>query len=137
MYKSGEFHPLDESGNEIDELNCEFDKQGTCKISYSQYVYHSGSFEFKPKVLFHKGDKKPDINQRLIDSLSSSVTEVRSQLSAILDKVETLQQGYEQRLASIFVPVEKVAIALDGITEQISQLKLRIKDCERLEALCK
>ncbi|WP_279486909.1 hypothetical protein [Aeromonas veronii] len=48
-----------------------------------------------------------------------------------------MQQGYEQRLASIFVPVEKVAIALDGITEQISQLKLRIKDCERLEALCK
>ena len=65
------------------------------------------------------------------------MTEVRAQLTAILDKVETLQQGYEQRLASIFVPVEKVAIALDGITEQISQLKLRIKDCERLEALCK
>ncbi|MFM5748129.1 AAA family ATPase [Aeromonas caviae] len=137
MYKSGEFHPLDEAGNEIDELNCEFDKQGTCKVSYSRRVYSSGSFEFKPKVLFHKGDKKPDINQRLVDSLSSSVTEVRAQLTAILDKVETLQQGYEQRLASIFVPVEKVAIALDGITEQISQLKLRIKDCERLEALCK
>lgn len=137
MHKSGEFHPIDQSGNEIDELDCEFDKQGTCKISNSRSFYSNSSFDFKPEILFHKGDRKPDINQRLIDSLSSSVTEVRAQLTAILDKVETLQQGYEQRLASIFVPVEKVAIALDGITEQISQLKLRIKDCERLEALCK
>ncbi len=137
MSKAGKFHPVDKSGNEIDYLVFEFDKQGTCKISNPRSFHSNSSFDFKPEILFHKGDKKTDINQRLIDSLSSSVTDVRSQLSAILDKVETLQQGYEQRLASIFVPVEKVAIALDGITEQISQIKLRIKDCERLEALCK
>ncbi|MER0434282.1 ATPase, partial [Aeromonas caviae] len=91
MSKAGKFHPVDKSGNEIDYLVFEFDKQGTCKISNPRSFHSNSSFDFKPEILFHKGDKKTDINQRLIDSLSSSVTDVRSQLSAILDKVETLQ----------------------------------------------
>ncbi|MFM4865431.1 AAA family ATPase [Aeromonas caviae] len=131
------FHPLDQLGNEIEDIFCSFDGQGSCKISMASSYYSNSSFEFKPTILFHKGDKKQNINKRLITSLSYSVAKTREQLIAILDKVETQRQGYEEKLASIFMPTEKTMLAFDGISEQIRQLKLRIKDCERLEALCK
>ena len=50
--------------------------------------------------------------------------------------MESQHQGYESKLASLFVPADKSAIAIQGITLQIERLKMRIKDCERLEALC-
>ncbi|MEZ6960001.1 MULTISPECIES: AAA family ATPase [unclassified Aeromonas] len=129
-----EFHPTSETGNELNYIVCQFDGQGTCRISMkSRY----GSFNFKPEVLFHKGDKKPNINKRLITSLAESVAKTREQLIATLNKIEKQCQGYEKKLASIFVPAQQSALAIDGITEQIARLKLRIKDCERLEALCK
>jgi MoxR-like ATPase len=131
--KKGEFHPLDLSGNELEYITCEFDGQGVCNISHD----HSHStLDFKPTLLFHKGDKKTDVNERLITSLAKSVSDIREKLLKILNKVESQHQGYETKLASLFVPTDQSAIAIQGITEQIERLKMRIKDCERLEALC-
>ncbi|MDM5123352.1 AAA family ATPase [Aeromonas rivipollensis] len=134
LKKTNEFHPTSESGNELNYIVCQFDGQGTCRISMKNRYE---SFNFKPEVLFHKGDKKNNINKRLITSLAESVAKTREQLIATLDKIETQRQGYEKKLASIFVPAKQRALAIDGIAEQIDRLKLRIKDCERLEALCK
>ncbi|MEV3826019.1 AAA family ATPase [Aeromonas caviae] len=132
LKKDNEFHPVDQHGNEISGVYCKFDGQGSCRIS-NRY----NNYNFKPEVIFHKGDKKPNINRRLITSLAQSVAKTREQLIATLDKIETQRQGYEKKLASIFVPAKQRALAIDGIAEQIDRLKLRIKDCERLEALCK
>ena len=43
----------------------------------------------------------------------------------------------EAGLASLFVPAEKTRLTTEGIAQQIDSLKLRIKDCERLEELCR
>ncbi len=134
LKKTNKFHPASEFGNELDYIICLFDGQGTCRISLKN---NYDSYDFKPEVLFHKGDKKSDINKRLIESLAESVVKTREQLIATLNKIEKQCQGYEKKLASIFVPAQHSALAIDGITDQIARLKLRIKDCERLEALCK
>jgi len=133
MGKKGSFKPLDVNGNEIRDVSCEFDGQGTCRVNYKPF---DTSHDFKPVVQFHKGDKKADVNKRLITSLAKSVSDIREQLLTILTKVESQRKGYETKLSSLFVPTDKSAIAIQGITEQIERLKMRIKDCERLEALC-
>ena len=127
------FHPVDTSLNEIKKITCVFDGQGTCKCSHDNCGL---PFHYTPSVSFHKGDKKTDVNERLITSLAKSVSDIREQLLSILNKVESQHQGYESKLASLFVPADKSAIAIQGITLQIERLKMRIKDCERLEALC-
>ena len=127
------FHPLDGSGNKIEELTYEFDGQGVCKITSD---YYGLSHDFKPKVIFNKGHKRVEINKRLINSLSASIAEINLQLKAMLDEVERRRHGYNNELASLFVSTDQSAIAIQGITEQIERLKMRIKDCERLEALC-
>jgi MoxR-like ATPase len=132
------FHPLDEKGNTHDDVWCHFDGQGTCEILLDD-VYHSDyePIKFQPKVLFHKGEKKEDINRRLIDSLAESLKKLRESLLDTLKLVESKYKGYKQALLSPFISEDDVQLAINGVAEQIDRLKLRIKDCERLEELCR
>jgi len=130
----GKFHPIDISGNEINQVDCDFDVQGSCQIKLnSNYRVYS----FNPQVLFHRGDKKQAINDRLITSLAESVTKMRTQLTGVLKDVETKCDAYKTSLSSPFVTDTETDVAVDGILIQIEQLKLRIADCERLESLCR
>ena len=130
------FHPVDARGNDLEEIECQFDGQGTCMFTYQGERNYKNS-TFTPKILFHKGDKKDDINARLIMSLSQSVSETREKLALTLKKVEKQFKSYESKLNSPFVPADKISLAISGIAAQIEGLQLRIKDCERLEELCR
>lgn len=129
----GEFHPTDQNGNEFSRVSCDFDGQGTCKMTLDSNHH---DYAFEPKVLFHRGDKKQAINERLISSLAGSVTDMRAQLTQVLKAVESKCQLYKSTLNSPFVSESETDVAVDGILKQIEQLKLRIADCERLESLC-
>ena len=139
-----EFHPVNEQLIEISSITGKFDGQGTClleyKNNYSNYHNHYhvalDTTTHKLKVLFHKGAKKDDVNERLVNDLHYSVGEMKVNFEQALNKVESRLEKYEEQLLSTFVPLEKTHIALSGITDQIESLKLRIADCDRLEALC-
>lgn len=132
------FHPLDANGNKQEDVWCRFDGQGTCTISLDE-THHYGydPVVFRPKVLFGKGAKKEDINKRLIDSLAESVKKLRENLLDTLKLVECKCAGHRQSLLSPFISDEDVQLAITGVDEQIGRLKHRIKDCERLEELCR
>lgn len=142
MKSQGEFHPVDERGNEVTEVTYDFDGQGTCKLEYEHYfLRHRYSNEIGPKgflphILFHKGDKKADVNARLVKDLKASGAELRKAYKAALLDVKKRFEGYEANLASPFVPKAKSQIALIGIRDQIESIEQRIADCHRLEALC-
>lgn len=135
------FAPINSVGNEIQEIECEFDGQGSCKLElkvrggYWNDQYKP--FKFKPNVLFHKGDKKQSINDRLIWSLSRSVMEINKALLDVLKLVTKKHAEYQQFLQSPFITQDDIDIAVSGILDQIDKLNLRIKDCERLESLCR
>lgn len=129
---TNEFHPLDENGNELTHITCNFDNQGSCIIKHYDY----NDYKFTPKPIFYKGDKKEDINERLVKSLSESIKEIRQELSSVLKKVETKNKNHKKQLQSPFVTDNEINFAVKSILEQIEQLKLRITDCERLESLC-
>ncbi|MFP3354204.1 ATPase, partial [Pseudoalteromonas sp. SIMBA_153] len=69
--------------------------------------------------------------------LAKSVKDIRQELTEVLKQVEEKSTKYKQHLASPFITEEEVGTAITGITKQVEQLKLRIADCERLEALCR
>lgn len=128
------FIPVDQNGNGLRLVDCQFHGQGSCKIHFN-----SGReiYDFKPDILFHKGDRKEKVNYRLIKSLSNSVSQIRNELQSALKVVTNKFSTLEVQLASLFMTKEKSNLAIDGISEQIENLKLRIKDCERLEELCR
>lgn len=132
-----DFRPLDGKGNEQSGVKCKFDGQGTCQISIDERYANYPTLKFTPEIIFHKGDKKEGVNKRLVASLSGSVCDVRESLLSVLKQVEKRFKSYGSKLRSPFVPSEKVSLAISGIELQIEGLELRIKDCERLEELCR
>ena len=132
--KNNKFYPLDENGNELKSITCNFDNQGNCTIKSNNDYYND--FKFSPKPLFYKGDKKKDISKILVKSLSDSVKDIHQELTIVLAKVENKNKSYREQLQSLFISENEINIAASGILKQIEQLKLRIIDCERLESLC-
>jgi MoxR-like ATPase len=131
------FKPLDSNGNELTGYTCTFDGQGSCdvKITGLEGRYDSEA-HFTPKILCSKGQKKQNVNSRLIDALKNEVKELKQTLRITLELCEAKQSEYMANLYSPFVSEQSCNIALNGINQQISDLKLRIKDCDRLKGLC-
>jgi MoxR-like ATPase len=137
MKTKNELHPTDENGNELENYICKFDGQGSCTITSIEPSDRSKiETAFVPKIQFPKGAKKIDVNLRLISALKTEVFSVREQLMAVLEICERKMSNYKQQLNSPFISEVLLSIPLDGIENQLSSIKTRIKDCERLEALC-
>ena len=138
MKDETEFNPVDEHGNDINWIKCNFDKQGSCQIQINnrQDVYYDHDWEtvnsFSPKVLFHKGDKKSDVNTRLVDSLQEAVIELTDKIEQIIKGINTKLKKLKADLETPFVADKTRDIALESINTQLQDMKLRQKDCERL-----
>ncbi len=131
------FYPVDKSGRDQKRFRCLFDGNETYIVSFFGMLSAVENYEFHPKVLFYRGDKKQDINPQIKQSLVDAINTNKSQLSDALGVVEQRLSQYKNTLASPFITPEKAQIAINGINEQIDSLKLQIKDCQRLEALCR
>ncbi|WP_461536018.1 AAA family ATPase [Spongorhabdus nitratireducens] len=141
--KDGVFSPVDERGQEIGWVRCDFDKQGSCSIETQEdhnpeeINYWNESEPFKPEILFTKGSKKNKVNKRLISSLKEDAIALEKGISESLNLVKDKQITYEEELKTPFVPYNVMSISIEGVNNQINDLNLRLFDCERLIALCK
>ncbi|MDY0134227.1 MAG: AAA family ATPase [Atribacterota bacterium] len=129
-----DFHPLDRSGNQIQDISGKFDNQGVCILKY----YDSKEdFTFKPNVLFHKGDKKPDINPKLIKVLVDDVAKIRNGLEGFRASANAKIESYRAQLQTPFATRDETDVAIQGMIEALEKITQRIDDCDRLDALCK
>ena len=147
MKKQGVFHPIDESGNEYKWIKCEFNKQGSCNIKINQrgredsyYLSNDRNFEsvsnpFKPAILFHKGDKKEEVNERLISALNDGVTDLKVRIDKTLNSVKSKRGRFLKSLETPFQNEKQLEVAMVSVDKQIEDLELRLKDCERLSSL--
>ena len=147
MKTSDEFFPIDKNGNELRYIKCTFKNQGICNIKYNEegknnsyyldydYYWKELPNSFKPKILFHKGDKKNDVNERLVESLHTAVLELTSKIEKILFDIEKEKERFLKELETPFILKEKVEIALKSINNQIEEMNIRYKDCERLQSM--
>ncbi len=147
MKTEDEFFPIDKNGNKLKWIKCRFNKQGVCNIklniegkndSYylnNERYFKSTSQPFKPKILFHKGDKKENVNERLVKALKDSMLDLKSKLGKIIKDIEIKIEEFLKELDTPFVPEDKIKIAMKSVYSQLEDTKLRYKDCERLESL--
>lgn len=124
------FRPLDDEGNDRTGINCTFEGQGACRIRGHRNVNH-----YTPDVLFHKGEKKEKVNRRLVGALALSVRELQQTLKAEHERQSARKKKYLKELDSPFVPKAVTALAAAGVERQLEGLELRVKDCDRLQAL--
>jgi len=135
MKSQKEFHPVDEQGNEITDVTCSFDKQGSCNIIKEDYYSHKYTGTYTPNVLYHKGDKKDDVNPRLVAALKDAVDQLKSDIQKTQHVIKSKLGKFKKELDTPFVPEKTRAIALESIESQVEAMDLRLKDCERLHSL--
>ncbi|MDX4071641.1 AAA family ATPase [Aliarcobacter skirrowii] len=146
MKGTNEFNPVDAQGNTLKWMRCSFDKQGTCNIKYNEegkedsyYLddndYWKYWYTYQPKILFHKGDKKDEVNERLIESLKLAVIELKDKIEKFLQQIDSKLVMFQKEIDTPFVKKEFQKIALESILSQQEDMRLRLKDCERLESL--
>lgn len=147
MKSTNEFHPINQQGNELRWIKGNFDSQGTCSIkihqqgeganvSYcSEDRYWREAVNFSPKVLFRKGDQKTNVKQRHIDTLKKDVLELRDEIEANIKQIEAKLSQFKKELETPFVPENIRNIALESVEQQLRDMKLRHKDCDRLTSL--
>jgi len=132
------FHPIDEQGNELNWIECNYDNQGVCSIRICEDHDNRNPYkniQFLPKILFHKGDKKTDVSTRLIKSLKNGVIELADKIQQIINDIDNKLIEFKNELDTPFVMEKKRDIALESISNQLRDMKLRHKDCERLKSL--
>jgi len=129
-----QFFPVDQAGNVVKDLSCKFNGQDACSVRETR---SSREHIFKPEIRFHRNDKKEGVHALLVNGLSGMIGELKNDLMSMLKTVEARSAKVEAELASLFVPGEKTRLAVLGMQEQISQIKLRITACELLEEKCR
>ncbi len=128
-------HPVDSSGNVLNEIDIEFDSQGSCYLKYEgDYRHHS--IEFSPIVMFKKGSKKQDIHEILLNGLLDRTKLLKNDLSRNRQSVASKEKNLLLSINTPFIDDKSASISLEGYQIQVKSLDLKIKDCERLEALC-
>ena len=146
MKTSNEFNPIDENGNEYDWIICNFDKQGVCsvKVNYrkrdSYYTRHNDNYwenndSYQPTILFHKGDRKINVNKRLINAFNDEIDILKDSFKDVLEQIKRKKEILIDELSTPFIPDEKLNITIMSVDKQIEELSLRIKDCDRLSSL--
>lgn len=140
MKTSKEFNPIDISGNKLLWIKCNFDQQGTCHIKIER-TQNPNNYDwrrvdpFSPKVLFRKGERKKNVNDRLIKSLQKAVSDLKNDIQNIIKQIENKKDDFDRQIYSPFVPKKIRNIALESVTNQLEDMKLRYKDCDRVMSL--
>ena len=91
--------------------------------------------DLSPEILFHKGAKKSDVNQRLIESLKEAVLKLTVEIEEVQKIIETKSSQFKKELETPFVSKNIRNIALESVEKQLQDVKLRHRDCDRLEKL--
>ena len=105
------------------------------KYSLQRNGYWQKVEDFSPKILFRKGAKKSDVNQRLIESLKEAVLKLTIEIENIIKIIETGSAQLQKEIETPFIPENIRNVALESIEDQLQGVKLRRQDCERLKKL--
>lgn len=138
-----EFSPVDTNGNILDGIKCNFKGTGSCEIKIKDIYYYGygNSFNsvdpFSPKILYHKGDKKIDINERLINSLNESAVKLIKDIEDMLKELDSYKDKLKDEVDNPFVPKDDIEILLNSINNLTDDLKVRKVDCEKIKDLAK
>lgn len=138
-----EFSPVDTNGNILDGIKCNFKGTGSCEIKIKDFYYYGygNSFNsvdpFSPKILYHKGDKKIDINERLINSLNESAVKLIKDIEDMLKELDSYKDKLKHEVDNPFVPKDDIEILLNSVNNLTDDLKVRKVDCEKIKDLAK
>ncbi|MBS9775525.1 MAG: AAA family ATPase [Fusobacterium sp.] len=132
------FSPIDKDGNLLDKkVRCNFKGTGICEIEvYNPYHYRWETRNpYIPSVLYNKGDKKEDVNKRLIKDLNKSSVELIEECEKMLEEINSYYKVLKKDIDNPFITEKDTEILLAGVKEIKNEIELKKFDCERIKGL--
>ena len=127
------FNPLTLKMGKVYDITGKFDEHGVCGLSFR--ADHE-LFMFTPQIVSRKGERKPEVDAQAVQALSGALEALKVRLQQIVGPAQAQAQALNVSLATPFVPASQTQRAQAGVQAQLAALEMRLKDCERLEALC-
>lgn len=127
------FNPLTLKLGKVYDISGKFDEHGVCGLSFR--ADHE-LFMFTPQIVSRKGDRKPEVDAQVVQALAGALEALKTRLQEIVSTAQVQARQLSSTLASPFVPEGQTQRAQAWVQAQLAELEMRLKDCERLEALC-
>lgn len=127
------FNPLTLKLGKVYDISGRFDEHGVCGLSFR--ADHE-LFLFTPEIICRKGARKPDVDPQQVQALMGALEALKTRLVQIVAPAQAQVLQQSAHVASLFVPHPQTERAQAELMAQLDALALRVKDCERLEALC-
>ena len=130
-----DFHPVDESLNEMSEVTCNFKGQKNSLNTKTRFRYRGDIIdkEFKLKIQFHKGDINKNINLRLIDGFEKDIASLTKDIEKTKNLIIEYRENLLENLHCVFVPKPLSNIAIESIDGQLERLSIVKTDIEQIQ----
>lgn len=144
MNDQEKFNPIDNQGNTLKWIECEFNGQGTCSIKANKSARTNDddlnrnncwkNHElFKPEILFHNGERRKDIDMGFVTSLTADLKKLSKTIEDILTTLKCQEKTFIETIETPFISRNDLNIPIEGINQQLENFELRLKDCDRIK----
>ena len=119
------------------DLTCNFNSSRHCTIKGEvSSIFYGASHQIKqtikPECRIAKDTRREKIDTQKVAQLVKSLHKIKSSYEKILHEIQCRKTEYEKNLDNPFIPQDIRSIPLEGISKQINEIQLKVKDCARL-----
>lgn len=135
-----EFSPLDEDANIIKGIRCQVTESGICTLKINhKLLKENKDDDWKDLDNLTLGNQvliqNEYLNETLAESLQFSISVLKEKIEKKIQQIDSRLVSFKNEINTPFVREDIQNIALDGVMTQKDEMKVRLKDCERLESL--
>lgn len=131
------FHPIDENGNSIEAIVCNFKGQKICHIQSDTYDflieerYYSG-MKYTPPVMNEKGTRRK-VHNHLLAGFTKDIDEVIDEYNTYIELVDEEEKKFESEINTPFIIDETREIAKKAVQDQRARLSQQLEDSKRIK----
>nr|WP_174505415.1 AAA family ATPase [Acinetobacter sp. Marseille-Q1620] len=129
-----DFFAVDERGEEIRGIVCNFNGTRQCNLKGGYYGLEE---VVTPYIKYEKGSKRNNVSAQEKYDLLHNVQELKEQFEQEKKIIQQRLNEQSEQFYSVFILKDEVTQLLRQVQEKITRYDLQVSDMQRLEQLCK
>lgn len=134
MDRKTDFFAIDETGEEIRGIVCNFNGSRMCTLRGGYYGLEE---VVTPYIKYTKGTARREISLDVKTSLLQDLNELQLKFERAEQILKQRFNSQKEHFSSVFIQVEDTEKLIQSAETQLSRYQLQIQDCERLDQLCR
>lgn len=129
-----DFFALDDTGEEVRGIVCNFNGSRVCTLKGGYYGLEE---VVTPYIKHTKGSPRSSLSAQSQYELLHEVQQLKAQFQTELELLTERFNSQKHQFKSVFVTEQDIEHLIQSIEQQLARYQLQLQDCERLEQLCR